>query len=297
VFPDDGDTPERLVRNADVALYRAKAAGRGRFRFYRPEMDRELQENRSLQRGLRKALEASGLRLVYQPVFELPGGRAGKVEALLRWPHPGGGFVPPSTFIPVAEASGLIRPLGEWVLRTACRQAARWRTEGLRLKVAVNVSAAQLRDPGLPGVVRGALGEAGLEPSLLELELTEGVFLDPAKEQILETLREVAEVGVTLAIDDFGTGYSSLAYLKHFPFHEVKVDGSFVADIGREPGGEAIVAAVVALAHSLGRRATAEGVETDEQLAFLRERHCDAAQGFLLGRPVPAEELGRLLTM
>jgi EAL domain-containing protein (putative c-di-GMP-specific phosphodiesterase class I) len=278
-----------------VALYRAKAAGRGRFRFYRPEMDRELRESRSLQQGLKRALEAGGLRLAYQPVVELPGGRIRKVEALLRWPHPGGGLVPPSTFIPIAEASGLIRPLGEWVLREACRQAAAWRATGLRLKVAVNVSAAQLRDPGLPGTVRHALDAAGLEPGLLELELTESVFLDPSKELILETLRKVVGLGVTLAIDDFGTGYSSLAYLKHFPFHSVKVDRSFVADIGREPGGEAIAAAVVALAHSLGKRVTAEGVETREQLAFLRERGCDAAQGFLLGMPAPADEVGRLL--
>jgi predicted signal transduction protein with EAL and GGDEF domain len=164
VFPEDGDTPEQLVRNADVALYRAKAAGRGRFRFYRPEMDRELQDNRSLQRGLREALDTRGLRLVYQPVVGLPDRHVGKVEALLRWPHPGGGFVPPSTFIPIAEASGLIRPLGQWVLREACRQAAAWRAAGLRLKVAVNVSAAQLRDPGLPDAVRAALRDAGLEP-------------------------------------------------------------------------------------------------------------------------------------
>ncbi len=295
VFPGDGDTPERLVRNADVALYRAKAAGRGRFRFYRPEMDRELQDNRSLQRGLREALDTRGLRLVYQPVFGLPNRHVGKVEALLRWPHPGGGFVPPSTFIPIAEASGLIRPLGQWVLREACRQAAAWRAEGLRLKVAVNVSAAQLRDPGLPEAVRAALRDADLEAGLLELELTESVFLDPSKEQIVQTLRKVAGLGVTLAIDDFGTGYSSLAYLKHFPFHEVRVDGSFVADIGREPGGEAIVAAVVALAHNLGKRATAEGVESPEQLAFLGERGCAAAQGFLLGRPQGPSEIGNLL--
>jgi EAL domain-containing protein (putative c-di-GMP-specific phosphodiesterase class I) len=157
------------------------------------------------------------------------------------------------------------------------------------------VSAAQLRDTGLPGAVRRALHEAGLEPGLLELELTESVFLDPSKELILETLRKVVGLRVTLAIDDFGTGYSSLAYLKHFPFHSVKVDRSFVADIGREPGGEAIAAAVVALAHSLGKRVTAEGVETREQLAFLRERGCDTAQGFLLGMPAPADEVGRLL--
>jgi diguanylate cyclase (GGDEF)-like protein/PAS domain S-box-containing protein len=295
LFPDDGETPERLVRNADVALYRAKAAGRGRFEPYRPDMDGELRARRDLQRSLRRALERGELELDYQPVFDLREGRLAKVEALLRWRDPGRGNVPPAAFIPVAEASGLIHPLGEWVLRAACRQAAAWWSACARLKVAVNVSAAQLRQEEFAGSVRAALQGAGLAPGLLELELTESVFLDPSKRQIHDTLRRVARLGVTLVIDDFGTGYSSLAYLRHFPFDEVKIDGSFVADIGRGPGGRAIAAAVVGLAHSLGKRVTAEGVETGEQLAFLRERGCDAAQGYLLGRPAPAEAVLRLL--
>jgi diguanylate cyclase (GGDEF)-like protein/PAS domain S-box-containing protein len=295
IFPDDGDTPERLLRNADMALYQAKAAGRNRCAFYRPEMDQELQASRSLQRGLKQALEGDGLRLVFQPVFELPERRLAKVEALVRWPHPGGGHVPPSTFIPIAEASGLIRPLGDWVLRRACRQGAAWRAAGRRLKVAVNVSAAQLRQPELVETIERALAEAGLEPALLELELTESVFLDPSKDLFMKVLRRIAELGVTLAIDDFGTGYSSFAYLKHFPFHEIKVDGSFVRDIETGADGAAIVAAVIALGHSLGKRVTAEGVESERQLAFLRDLACDAAQGFLLARPQSAEELAGLL--
>ena len=295
IFPDDGTTPERLMRNADMALYQAKAAGRNRYAYYRADMDRELQASRSLQRGLRQALEEDRLKLVFQPVFDLPDGRLSKVEALLRWPHPGGGQVPPSTFIPIAESSGLIRPLGDWVLQRACRQAAAWQAGGIDLKLAVNVSAAQLRQPELLETVERALADNRLDPKRLELEITESVFLDPSKDLILELLRRVAELGVTLAIDDFGTGYSSLAYLKHFPFHEIKVDGSFVRDIENGADGAAIVMAVVALGHSLGKRVTAEGVETEAQLAFLRERGCDAAQGYLLGRPSPAEAVGRLL--
>jgi EAL domain-containing protein (putative c-di-GMP-specific phosphodiesterase class I) len=231
-----------------------------------------------------------GLRLVYQPVVELLGGHTRKVEALLRWPHPGGGLVPPSTFIPIAEASGLIRPLGEWVLREACRQAAAWRATGLRLKVAVNVSAAQLRDPGLPGAVRRALDEAGLEPGLLELELTESVFLDPSKELILETLRKVVGLGVTLAIDDFGTGYSSLARLGEFPVDVIKVDKSFVHDLGT-PRGDALVAGIVTLSRAIGAHVIAEGVETLPQLTALSALGVDSACGYLLARPSAPEHL------
>jgi EAL domain-containing protein (putative c-di-GMP-specific phosphodiesterase class I) len=294
VFPDDGETPGRLMRNADVALYRAKAAGRGRFQRYRPEMDHELRENRSLHRGLRLAIDAGELELVYQPVFELPGLRLAKVEALLRWQRSNERMVSPAEFIPIAEASGLIHALGQWVLQAACHQAAAWLEAGRPLKVAVNVSAAQLRHVTFAASVRGALEGARLDPGLLELELTESVFLDPSKDQIHDTLRRIADLGVSLAIDDFGTGYSSLAYLKHFPFDELKIDRSFVADIGRVPGGGAIADAVIGLAHSLGKRVTAEGVENHEQLAFLRERGCDAAQGYLLGRPGPAHGLCEL---
>ena len=291
IYPTDGDTPEKLVRNADVALYRAKSAGRGRFEPYHGELDRELRRDRRLQRELRRALDADEFELVYQPIFALPRQRLVKVEALVRWHQSDGSPVPPATFIPLAEKSGLIHSLGEWVLARVCRQGAAWATAGRPLKIAVNVSAAQLRHAGLVAMIRRTLDDAGLPANLLELELTESVFLDGAKDQIQEALRQLSAMGVTLAIDDFGTGHSSLAYLRHFPFDEVKIDSSFVADIGRDHTGGAIAAAVIGLAHSLGKRVTAEGVETVEQLDFLRERGCDAAQGFLLARPLPASGL------
>jgi diguanylate cyclase (GGDEF)-like protein/PAS domain S-box-containing protein len=293
LFPDDGTTPERLMCNADMALYRAKAAGRRAGAFYRPEMDRELQASRSLQAGLRRALEDGGIGLVYQPVFDVRHRRMVGVEALLRWRHSDGAEVPPATFIPVAEASGLIQPLGAWVMRQACRQAATW--HGVGLKMAVNVSVAQLRDPGLLSTLRQAIEAAGAAPAALELEVTESVFLDPSKHLIMETLHKIAALGVRLAIDDFGAGYSSLAYLKHFPFDTVKIDGSFVRDIGRDRESTAIVAAVIALGHALEKQVTAEWVEEEAQLAFLVERGCDLAQGYLLGRPQPAEDISGLL--
>lgn len=295
-FPDDADTADRLIRNADVALYRAKSGGRSRFERYRAEMDHEFVRHRKLQGGLRRALAEGEFELFYQPVFDLQRRCLSKAEALLRWNQPDGRHVTPAEFIPIAEASGLIHALGEWVLRAACRQAAAWRSAGWPLKVAVNVSATQLRRPEFVDAVLTALSRAGLEPGLLELELTESVFLDPSKQQIHDTLQDLANHGITLAIDDFGAGYTSLAYLKHFPFDEVKIDASFVAEIGGKAGGGAVAAALIGLAHSLGKRVTAEGVESGEQLAFLRDRGCDAAQGYLLGRPGPASGLARLLT-
>ena len=291
IYPTDGDSAERLVRNADVALYRAKAAGRGRFAPYHGEFDRELRRDRRLQRELRRALAGDALELAYQPVFSLPRQRLVKVEALVRWPQSGSTPVPPSTFIPLAERSGLIHPLGEWVLSRVCQQSAAWCAAGQPLRTAVNVSAAQLRHAGFVPMLARLLNEAGVAPDLLELELTESVFVDGAREQIRGALHEIAAMGVALTIDDYGTGHSSLTHLRQFPFDELKIDASFVADIGRDPSSGAIVAAVIGLAHSLGKLVTAEGVETAEQLEFLRERGCDAAQGYLLARPGPASSL------
>lgn len=288
VYPEDGEAPAQLLHNADIALYRAKAAGRGRFEPYRCELERDLRHARRLQRDLRRALANDAFELVYQPVFELPRQRLVKTEALLRLRHADGSSLPPESFIPQAESSGLIHPLGEWVLRAACRQGALWQAAGQPLKIAVNVSAVQLRGSDFPHLLRGILDAAGLPAALLELELNEAIFLDGAKAQIHTTLQAIAAMGVTLAIDDFGTGYSSLAHLRHFPFHEVKIDRSFVADIGRGTSGGAVAAAVIGLAHSLRKRVTAEGVETHDQLEFLRERGCDAVQGHLLARPAPA---------
>ena len=241
-------------------------------------------------------LEHGTLELLYQPIFAFEDGCVRGVEALIRWRHPGGGAVSPTSFIPVAEMSGLIVPLGEWILRQTCRQARAWMKAGRHLRVAVNLSAVQLRQPDFAVLVERALADSGLASSALEFEVTESVFLDPSKIAITKTLHEVAEMGVHLAIDDFGTGYSSLGYLKHFPFDRIKIDASFVRDIGAEANAEAIVKAIIALGRSLGKSVTAEGVETELQLAFLRRHTCDEAQGYLLARPMSAAEIERAFT-
>ena len=210
---------------------------------------------------------------------------------MIRWPHPGGGYVLPARFIPVAEMSGIIVPLGEWILRQACRQAQVWIAAGWDLRLAVNLSAVQLRQTGFAAVMERILDDSHLVASALELEVTENVFLDPSKTAITKTLHEIAEVGVHLAIDDFGTGYSSLAYLKHFPFDRIKIDKSFVRDIGAEGNADAIVKAIIALGRSLGKSVTAEGVETQFQLTFLRQNRCDEVQGYLLAAPRSVDEI------
>jgi diguanylate cyclase (GGDEF)-like protein/PAS domain S-box-containing protein len=298
LFPDDGTDPDLLLRNADIALYRAKHDGRGQYRFYSRDMDVELKATRSVEDGLRHALEHDRLKLLYQPIFALADGRVQGVEALIRWRHLGGGVVPPASFIPVAEMSGLIIPLGEWILREACRQARAWVKADQNFRVAVNLSAVQLRQPDFAALIERALEESGLPSSALELEVTESVFLDPSKFVITRTLHEVAEMGVNLAIDDFGTGYSSLGYLKHFPFDRIKIDKSFVRDIGAgaDTDADAIVKAIIALGRSLGRSVTAEGVETEHQLTFLRRNTCAEAQGYLLARPGSADEIEQLFS-
>lgn len=295
LFPQDAGDAALLLHHADVALYRAKHEGRGRYRLYEPEMDAERQATRSLESGLRRAIEENTLELFYQPIFSLADGRIQGVEALLRWPQAGGGHVMPARFIPIAETSGLIVPLGEWVLREACRQAQVWRKAGHSLRMAVNLSAIHLREPEFTLMIKRVLTEQDLQSDCLELEITETVFLDPSKTVIRETLHQVTEMGVRLAIDDFGTGYSSLGYLKDFPFDRIKVDASFVQDIGIEPGTEMIVRTIIALGRSLGKSITAEGVETDGQLSFLRDNRCDEAQGYLLARPYAAPLLEEVL--
>jgi diguanylate cyclase (GGDEF)-like protein/PAS domain S-box-containing protein len=295
VFPDDATEPDLLLRNADIALYRAKRGGRAQYRCYSPDMDMELKATRSLEAGLRHALEHDTLELFYQPLFALDDRCLHGVEALIRWPHPGGGYVLPARFIPVAELSGIIVPLGEWILRQACRQAQVWIDAGWHLRLAVNLSAVQLRQADFAAVMERILDESHLVASTLELEITENVFLDPSMVAITKTLHEVAEMGVQLAIDDFGTGYSSLAYLKHFPFDRIKIDRSFVHDIGAGGNADAIVKAIIALGRSLGKSVTAEGVETESQLAFLRRNRCDEVQGYLLAGPRPVGEIEQTL--
>ncbi|MCA6124933.1 EAL domain-containing protein [Bradyrhizobium sp. WSM 1704] len=285
--PDDGTGGEKLLKNADVALYRAKMEGRGTWRFFEPAMDASLQRRRALELDLREAMAKDEFALFYQPLYDLHLDRICGFEALLRWHHPKRGMVPPDQFIPIAEEIGLIIPLGEWVLRRACEQAATWPSE---MKLAVNVSAAQFRDPAFIDVIAGALMASELSPHRLELEITESVFLANSSET-LATLHKLKAQGLRIALDDFGTGYSSLSYLRSFPFDKLKIDKSFVRDATATHGSKSIVRAVISLGRSLGMTTIAEGIETVEQLNHMRAEGCNEAQGFLFSHPVPVSEI------
>ncbi len=288
LIPLDGSLPGRLLQNADIALYRAKEEGRNTFRFFEAGMDARLQARKALERDLRLALSRSELELYYQPKVELGHDRLSGVEGLVRWHHPERGLVPPVEFIGVAEETGLIVALGEWVLRRACVQATSW----LGLQMSVNISPVQFKQPNLIDAVRRALADSGLEPERLELEVTEGVLLQNT-EAAMTTLRQLKDLGVQIAMDDFGTGYSSLSYLQKFPFDKIKIDRSFVSALETRTDADAIVRAVVGLGHSLGIQTCAEGVETIEQLAFLKREGCDEVQGYYFGKPMPAPEFER----
>jgi diguanylate cyclase (GGDEF)-like protein len=290
VGPGDGISPDQILRNADLALYRAKGDGRGMFRFFERGMDAQMQARRALECDLRKALAGGEFELYYQPVVDLASNEISGLEALIRWHHPEKGMVPPNTFIPLAEEIGLIVPIGEWAIREACTTAASWPRE---LKVAVNLSPAQFRSPGLLQVIVEALATSGLSPVRLELEITETILLQDS-EATLATLYRLRELGVRVAMDDFGTGYSSLSYLQSFPFDKIKIDRSFVKDIAESTGSLNIVRAVAALAKGLGMAATAEGVETQAQLDKIRCEGCSEMQGFLFSIPLPAGDIDRL---
>jgi predicted signal transduction protein with EAL and GGDEF domain len=290
VGPSDGLKPDLLLRNADLALYRAKGDGRGTFRFFEPAMDLQMQTRRIMELDLRKALPAGEFELHYQPVVNLASGDISGFEALIRWNHPDKGMISPAAFIPLAEETGFIVPMGEWVIREACATAAKWPGD---LSVAVNISAAQFRGCGLMQVIVGALATSGLHPSRLEIEITETVLLQN-RETTLAVLRQLRELGIRIAMDDFGTGYSSLTYLQCFPFDKIKIDRSFVKDITENAGSLNIVRAVAALARGMGMTATAEGVETREQLERITSEGCNEMQGFLFSRPLPAHEIERL---
>lgn len=297
VFPFDDTDSGHLLRNANTAMYRAKDAGKNNFQFYTSEMNALIQERMEIENGLRHALQRNELVLHYQPQVDIGSGKIIAVEALLRWPHPEKGLIPPDKFIPVAEESGLIVPIGEWVLRTACKQSKAWQDAGLpHIRMAVNLSARQFRQPQLAVIVDKAMADAGLDPHSdnLELEVTESYIMKDL-EATIATLNKLHEMGVRLSIDDFGTGYSSLSYLKHFPIQTLKIDQSFIRDIAIDPDDAVIAATVIALGHSLKLNIIAEGVETAEQLAFLREMKCDEMQGHYFSRPIPSEELERLL--
>jgi diguanylate cyclase (GGDEF)-like protein len=286
LFPDDGPDGDTILKNADTAMYHAKAAGRNNFQFFATEMNLITSERLNIEHKLRHAIARNELELCFQPQFHAADTVPTGVEALLRWHHPTEGMISPARFIPVAEETGIIVEIGEWVLVTACREIKRWIDAGLKpMRLAVNVSARQLRRRDFCETVANALTVSGLPAELLELEITESSVMENPQEAIL-ILERLGRMGVTLAIDDFGTGYSSLAYLKLFPIDHLKIDRSFVADIETDLNDRAIAFGTIALAHSLGLKVIAEGVETEDQLELLRTNGCDEVQGFLLSKPL-----------
>jgi diguanylate cyclase (GGDEF)-like protein len=288
--PKDETVGPLLLRLADVALYRAKTEGRGTYRFFEPTMDSEVQARRRLELDLRQALNDGALEIYFQPINDALTRTIRGFEALARWRHPELGMISPATFIPVAEQTGLIVPLGEWVLRAACREATRWPPD---VRVSVNLSARQFKSGGLTATVRKALSDAGLAPRRLELEITESVVLEGGGGN-LAMLHELRDLGVRIAMDDFGTGYSSLSYLRSFPFDKIKIDQSFVRNIDQRDARE-IVRAVAGLGRTLGMTTTAEGVETEAQLEAMIAYQCTEVQGYLFSKPVPAVDLPGLL--
>jgi diguanylate cyclase (GGDEF)-like protein len=295
VFPHDGEDSETLLKNADMAMYLAKRQGRNLYRFYDAALNASALQRLQMENQLRKAIDQGQMSLYYQPQLDLPSGRISGVEALLRWHNDVFGLVSPGDFIPLAEETGLIVPLGEWVLRTACRQAKAWQEAGILLpRVAVNISVLQFVQPDFPGLVAQILEETGLAATALELEITESLLMkDP--EGATRTLQVLKHLGVQLAIDDFGTGYSSLSRLKQLPLDRLKIDQVFVREVNSQPNDAAIATAVIAMAESMGLRVIAEGVENEAQLRFLQARRCDEIQGYYLSRPLPVDEITAVL--
>jgi predicted signal transduction protein with EAL and GGDEF domain len=292
LYPADGTNPETLLRAADTAMYRVKAEGRGLFRFFDASMDTKLLDRHLLEQDLRRALERDELALFYQPLANCRTGEIDGFEALMRWRHPTRGMVPPTEFIPLAEDIGIIGQLGRWAIETACRDAVSWDTSA---KVAVNVSPVQFRQSTLLGAVSDALAQTGLDPARLEIEVTEGVFIENAGRAV-SILSGLHDLGVRVSLDDFGTGYSSLSYLRLFSFDKVKIDQSFIRDIDQDGEAIKIVKAIIGLGHNLGLSITVEGVETLEQMTFLREQGSDQLQGYLLGRPMESADLSEFQT-
>jgi diguanylate cyclase (GGDEF)-like protein/PAS domain S-box-containing protein len=294
LFPADAKDAEDLLRNADAAMYSAKRLGGNNYQFYTADLNAQMQERLAIEHGLRVALQRSELHLVYQPKIDLLSRRIIGVEALVRWHHPSLGPISPERFIPIAEETGLIVPIGEWVLRTACQKIRDWRDQGIELPVAVNLSARQFRQRNLAQTINAILSETGIPPACLEIEITESDVMENA-ESAIATLDQLKARGINISIDDFGTGYSSLSYLKRFPLDILKIDRSFVRDIAIDSDDAAIVEAIIALARSLDIKVVAEGVESESQVAFLSRSGCDFAQGFLFSPPVTAEEIPALL--
>jgi predicted signal transduction protein with EAL and GGDEF domain len=291
IYPDDGSDAETLVKNADTAMYHAKENGRQGYQFFKSEMNARAVERQSIEENLRKALERQELALHYQPKIDLKTGVTIGVEALLRWFHPSLGSVSPAQFIPVAEDSGLIVPIGAWVLREACTQAQIWSQAGLPpMTMSVNVSAIQFRHEDFSSGLATILQETGFDPKHLELEITESALVKRA-DRTASILKEVRAKGIQVSIDDFGTGYSSLSYLRKFPVDTLKIDQSFIRQITASDSERAMVRAIISMGRSLGLKVIAEGVETAEELDFIQHEHCDQAQGYYFSKPVPPEQL------
>jgi diguanylate cyclase (GGDEF)-like protein len=291
VFPENSATADDLLKNSDIALYRAKASGRGGFRLFEREMEIEIRERCSIEQDLKNAIRTDQLKLHYQPQFATNTKLITGFEALLRWKHPVRGNISPTVVIPIAEASRLILELGAWILESACIEAAKW---SVPHRIAVNLSAAQFRQGDLPGLVAEVLRRTGLPARRLEIEVTESLLIENA-DMAFTALRTLKRMGVSIALDDFGTGFSSLSYLRRFPFDKIKIDKSFINGLGEDPCALPIIDAILAMGRSLDMDVIAEGVETEQQLAILRKHHCSEVQGFLLGRPIPSEAVGRFI--
>ena len=295
IYPDDGDSMELLLKNSDIAMYHAKESGRGNYQYFLAKMNEQAAEKQALSSDLRHAVARNELFLVYQPVVEMISGSITGMEVLLRWQHPVLGMVSPLKFIPLAEESGLILPIGEWVLRSACRQIQEWRTLGYEVpRLAINLSAKQFRQITLSDTIASILQETGVESRYLGLEITESMLVQNIDE-VVNTLLKLSNMGLEISIDDFGTGYSSLSYLKHFPINKLKIDKSFVDDIATHPDDAAIVKAIIAMAHGLQMKVVTEGVETQAQHDFLRQHGCEQYQGYLFSKPLPAAEIAAKL--
>jgi EAL domain-containing protein (putative c-di-GMP-specific phosphodiesterase class I) len=295
VYPADGDDVEVLLKNADAAMYHAKEQGRNNYQFFTRSMNDASVEQLQLENNLRKALTKGEFCLYYQPQVSVVSGQLVGMEALIRWRHPDKGFISPAVFIPVAEETGMIMEIGEWVIQEACRQSAEWRDKGYKpIRISVNLSAKQLKDERLPEIIASNIFDTGLEAKYLGVELTESaIILEP--EMALVRLQNIKSLGVKLSLDDFGTGYSSLSYLKRFPIDTLKIDQAFIRDVKVDHEDAALVKAIIAMAHGLGMDVVAEGVELQEQLEFLGAHSCDTIQGFLFSRPLPAEEIEGML--
>ncbi|WP_219136408.1 bifunctional diguanylate cyclase/phosphodiesterase [Janthinobacterium sp. UMAB-60] len=295
LYPEDGEDCNSLLKYADTAMYHAKNCGKNNAKLYSSSLTMEIMSHVKMEVGLRKALQNNELYLLYQPQIDVPSTQIVGVEALIRWRHPERGIISPTEFIPLAEETGLIVPIGEWVLRTACNQAKAWQNDGGRaIRMAVNLSAKQFKDENLMQIVLSALADTGLDARLLELELTEGTLMDDARATMV-TLEQLRGIGVYLSIDDFGTGYSSMNYLKRFDVRALKIDKSFIAGLPQDTENAAITRAIIAMAHGLKMVVVAEGVETDEQLLMLEEYGCDMAQGYFLGHPSPHDTITAML--